>query len=1003
MVLRKPSPSINGTSTVMSAPSVPYPTTPETERPAVVPDNGLTPPSQIFSHDLNHSPAFSLRPLDQAQTASSNTVDNPWVNEPRISAGKGELPSALRAGASKMDQEKSQGSSRLPASLQIGQMRQQLTPRSSSESDRSQDSWERDDDEDEEEDQGKQSSLGAKPRTEQSTEAQNSASTLGIPYPDPPSPQGIKRKPVATSTSPPSTGLPASLSPGPTPLGSRNPFRRNQSVDLNAGQPDILSSSATDKGKNRMPETPPQISANLSFSDRQLSEYSSSYTPSTLDLTQPQRNSNTGFQQHNDHPLSSMSSMPRLPQSSPANHNHEPLPSRKQQQEQEPLIPVLAEEETAQNPWSDVPHLETQQNASGNANYTSSSQVQDVYGGLADAFPPVKPQESSISIGQPMNLPIRPAKAEIPVDEKPVEQPIPPPITQRPTIQVPKVSPAELERLNKQRSETYQIKHFNWLDTQSRTLRRSSMLTQNKNGPCPLLALVNAIILSAPTDSQSALGKALASREQISLGLIIESLMDELTSDGRSDAVELPDVDELNRFLLTLHTGLNANPKFASPAPQVNLMDARNSMLNLSSSGFDNDSLGEFEATSDIRLYGAFEIPLLHGWLPPKSHPASIAFSRSAHTYEDAQTIQFGEEELESRLSTNGLSPAEQQLLQDIVTIKDFFKAYPTQLTPYGLQLIHDKLASGSFAILFRNDHFSTIFKHPDSGQIFTLVTDAGYSTHDEVIWESLVDVSGQGNDLYSGDFRPVGNSPQNAGSSSTNQRHSSSQQQQQSTEDLTAQKSPSLHQEQADADFALALQLQDEEEQRAETQRRNRSSSGVPSQNTSSTNLSNNRQGRNSSRPTQQQQQQQQQSQDVQSLIPPRTARRNPAPRVNRPAQDDDGEAPPPSYDEAAKGEPYIPPEGNPHFAGRPSLGAGTSSYAGSGGTPSSYSPSVSSTGRRRTTASGYQQDEHVARIQAQLGQPLQPGRPVQGMMNSNYTGSGTGRDRGDRDCIVM
>ena len=76
------------------------------------------------------------------------------------------------------------------------------------------------------------------------------------------------------------------------------------------------------------------------------------------------------------------------------------------------------------------------------------------------------------------------------------------------------------------------------------------MLTQNKNGPCPLLALVNALILGATEDMQAALDDALRLREQVSLGLIIETLMDELLSRAAMvEGLQLPDVDELNRFL----------------------------------------------------------------------------------------------------------------------------------------------------------------------------------------------------------------------------------------------------------------------------------------------------------------------------------------------------------------------------------------------------------------------------------------------------------------------
>lgn len=179
-------------------------------------------------------------------------------------------------------------------------------------------------------------------------------------------------------------------------------------------------------------------------------------------------------------------------------------------------------------------------------------------------------------------------------------------------------------------------------------------------------------------------------------------------------------------------------------------------MLNVPQRQRAHHKSGTFEATTDMRLYGAFNVPLFHGWLPESGSDAAKAFSRSAQTYEDAQALQFGEEELEYKLTNSSLTPEEQNMWQDITSIKNFFQTYPTQLTPTGLEAVQDSIPSGSFAIMFRNDHFSTIYKHPDSGQLFTLITDAGYADRDEIIWESLVDINGQRTEFFSGDFMPV-------------------------------------------------------------------------------------------------------------------------------------------------------------------------------------------------------------------------------------------------------
>ncbi|OCL13994.1 hypothetical protein AOQ84DRAFT_276373, partial [Glonium stellatum] len=297
-----------------------------------------------------------------------------------------------------------------------------------------------------------------------------------------------------------------------------------------------------------------------------------------------------------------------------------------------------------------------------------------------------------------------------------------------------------------QRKEHYQIKHIRWYDENKHGIRKSPILTQNANGPCPLLALVNALVLSTPAGVDTALIETLRTREQVSLGLLLDAVFDELMSGRRGGAAQqLPDVGELYAFLVTLHTGMNVNPSFTK-APE-----SANGALSIHPDL--RHQPGGFEDTREMRLYSTFNIPLIHGWLPPSESRAYAAFERVARTYEDAQHIQFQEEELDNKLRAEGLNADEQRLYEDVHVIKEFLTRWPTQLTKYGLETIVNSLKPGQIGILFRNDHFSTLYKHPRSEELLTLVTDAGYSSHEEIVWESLVDVNGQGSELYSGDF----------------------------------------------------------------------------------------------------------------------------------------------------------------------------------------------------------------------------------------------------------
>lgn len=394
------------------------------------------------------------------------------------------------------------------------------------------------------------------------------------------------------------------------------------------------------------------------------------------------------------------------------------------------------------------------------------------------------------------------------------------------------LSPAAAEAAERQKKETYEIKKITWHDaTAAKNPRTSPILVQNANGPCPLLALVNALTLSTPADVETALVDTLRSREQVSLGLLLDAVLDELMSGRRGDAAqELPDVSDLYYFLITLHTGMNVNPRFFPPPPTNSTSDPRNSMSHVHPAEREASLPGTFEDTREMKLYSTFSVPLIHGWLPAIDSPAYTALKRSAASYEDAQNLMFHEEGLEDKLEREGLSFEEQATLEDISTIKAFFYSAATQITTHGLETITASLAPGGVAILFRNDHFSTLYRHPDTLQLLQLVTDMGYAGHEEVVWESLMDVNGENTEFFSGDFRLVGGAPASSSqsysqtSTQSNSQWTTVEGRNQSRRRSTRSPSPQRggshapqppSTEQEDHDLALALQLQDEEEER--------------------------------------------------------------------------------------------------------------------------------------------------------------------------------------------
>ncbi|KAL9604213.1 MAG: hypothetical protein Q9219_000611 [cf. Caloplaca sp. 3 TL-2023] len=486
-------------------------------------------------------------------------------------------------------------------------------------------------------------------------------------------------------------------------------------------------------------------------------------------------------------------------------------------------------------------------------------------------------------------------------------------------------------KIREQRNQTYQIRHVNWFDASSAVNpRRSPIMVQNANGPCPLLALVNALVLSTSADTATGLVETLRVREQISLGLLLEAVIDELMSRAPGDTAQpLPDVSDLYAFLINLHTGMNVNPQFVEPtSSSTHLLDAPNDESAAGSQ--DNLKPGGFEDSPFMRLYSTFSISLIHGWLPRATHPVCASLRRTATTYEDAQSLLFAEEDLETKLQAQGLTVEEQRLLEDISSVKHFLTTSPTQLTEYGLDIISRTLRPGAIAILFRNDHFSTLYKQPRSGQIFTLVTDMGYAGHDEVVWESLVDISGEGAEFFSGDFRPVGNNvpsgrrsggpdsaaddagwttvsrggapgrsrgtvPESSGHGRTQPASVSNAFSQLSVgDDPDAGLSAKVEQEDQDLALALLLQEEEEERERQDNLARRRREDELSQQYIKSSNRSSQR----GSRPQ----------------IPPRGgggARGGP---IREQAADDD--LPPPTYEQAAKRPVYKPPKNSHHHA---------------------------------------------------------------------------------------
>eukprot|EP00331_Platyophrya_macrostoma_P011090 CAMPEP_0176410542 /NCGR_PEP_ID=MMETSP0127-20121128/3114_1 /TAXON_ID=938130 /ORGANISM="Platyophrya macrostoma, Strain WH" /LENGTH=404 /DNA_ID=CAMNT_0017790049 /DNA_START=138 /DNA_END=1352 /DNA_ORIENTATION=- len=234
--------------------------------------------------------------------------------------------------------------------------------------------------------------------------------------------------------------------------------------------------------------------------------------------------------------------------------------------------------------------------------------------------------------------------------------------------------------------------------------RDVTLLQQDSNGPCPLIAVTNALILKGhvrlPSQPHSSC---------IPIATVEDVVKTFLNTSQRSLFPENEhfqfSIDCAIRLLPKLRNGLDVNPKF--------------------------DNIDAFEATDETSLFDACRLRLVHGLMMDEAGDAALKLEVGKASY---NTMICKMTELEA--AGDAASPTQH-------FFSDWIRAFPTQLTYRGLIDLTDGIAESEIAVLFRNNHFSVLTK--EGGVLYTLVTDIGMSTaRPDAVWESLVDVTGE-------------------------------------------------------------------------------------------------------------------------------------------------------------------------------------------------------------------------------------------------------------------
>ncbi|POW21937.1 hypothetical protein PSHT_01857 [Puccinia striiformis] len=316
--------------------------------------------------------------------------------------------------------------------------------------------------------------------------------------------------------------------------------------------------------------------------------------------------------------------------------------------------------------------------------------------------------------------------------------------------------------------------------------RRVSILMQNSNGPCSLLAICNVLLLRGsihlPEQGTS-----------ISFTSLLSILADYLVN----QKLEPAQLDTALATIPTTQTGLDLNPRFAS-------ID-----------GFSNPSSS---SSNGIDLFSAVGIQLVHGWIADHQdfdtwdvlvgkcgdYDSTLELVVSAEELISKQPTQLTQEERnllrEGQQSSfildsfsTSISPSH---IQTALLARKFLDTTSTQLSYPGLFQLSTGIAADSLVALLRNSHLSVLYRrplipttpappplppppdqtdpdydhqtalevhaitqeldhqpssfdHPGLPKLFTLVTDLAFLNHPNIVWESLEDVEGGLSEFY--------------------------------------------------------------------------------------------------------------------------------------------------------------------------------------------------------------------------------------------------------------
>ncbi|NWZ87565.1 MINY1 hydrolase, partial [Poecile atricapillus] len=299
----------------------------------------------------------------------------------------------------------------------------------------------------------------------------------------------------------------------------------------------------------------------------------------------------------------------------------------------------------------------------------------------------------------------------------------------------------------------YCVKWISWKG------QRTPVITQSENGPCPLLAIINILLLQWKArglwgGSGGSEGSPQSPRGRIPTLLWFSQ-------------VKLPPQKEvITAEELMAHLGnciLATQPRDTSEGLQLNFQQNISDTMTVLpklSTGLDVNvrftGVSDFEYTPECIVFDLLNIPLYHGWLVDPQSPEQVQAVGKLSYNQLVEKIITCKQASDSSLVSEGNAPVPPRSPGGLaghpqprhgpavpagLVAEQFLESTASQLTFHGLCELTARAREGELGVFFRNNHFSTMIKH--KGHLYLLVTDQGFLQEEGVVWESLHSVDG--------------------------------------------------------------------------------------------------------------------------------------------------------------------------------------------------------------------------------------------------------------------